>query len=148
MYTRTKLPKGFKPYKKIMLGNSTVESPGVLIEDGGFGLLLIGSGGKVWIYKPARAEGKITLTPVVENSVSKDELCQVEADKNSINITYNGVVILSLSLDKDVASILSLDYRPLGLTLYSVPDGYAIYGITMANFTIEGGSNQLMCCLN
>ncbi len=67
------------------------------------------------------------------------------------NVIIPFVVYRKTQNEKELTSlesILSDSVRSLGLTLYSVPNGYAIYGITMANFTIEGGSNQLMCCLN
>lgn len=150
MYSKTKTPKGFKPYGTVVIEGNRVAGPNVLIESEGRAVLMIGAGTspKVWLYKVSREDGKGVLTPVIENSISKDELCVIESDKGSLVATYNEVPILSLSIDKDIATITNLDCRPIGLNVHSIPGGISIYGFSMVGFTVDSDSNGIMCSLN
>ena len=150
MYSKTKTPKGFKPYQTVIIEGNHIKGPNVLIESEGQAVLMIGSGAipKVWLYKVSREDGKFALTPVIDGSVSKDELCTVNAEKGKFEATYKGEVVLSLSTDKDVATITALDCRPLDLRVHLIRGGIDIYGLRMVSFTIDSDSNGVMCSLN
>lgn len=150
MYSKTKTPKGFKPYGTVVIEGNPISGPKVLIESEGQAVLMIGAGAspKVWLYRVSREDGILALTSVIENSISKDELCVIESDKGSFSAKCGEVTILSVVADKDTATITALDCRPLGLNVHSIPGGISIYGCRMVGFKIDSDDNGVLCSLN
>lgn len=177
MYSRDKKPKGFKSYKVVDIDGSTItDGGGILIEVSNQVALLVGKGSipKVWAYKIAHIDGVLKLTPVVENSVSKDPSFAVKAEKGIFELvhvdpllaeevrvddvigyihpnhgTSGGDVAVLRVVEKDdnTLSITALDYRPLGGDIRLIGGGVSIFGTIMRHFHIESENNAVLCSI-
>ena len=140
MFTLSKLPNSYRPYKKLKICSNVIEGGGVLAVMGKVPPLLIGSGESpmIWIQAPADPKGK-NFAELMKGSIPSHKAINVVSDGGALTVFAAGVKIFYIvQTDVDNASVEYLDLRPIGLNIHGDLKGLYVGGVTFSTSTFSG----------
>jgi hypothetical protein len=145
MITRNKLPKSYKPYKRLDVCSNILLGGAYLVALGEVLPLLVGSGEApmVWLQAPTEPNGK-NYVLLVSASVSAHPAVAIVGGKEGLTVSLGTTIVLRVSqTDPDNAVIDLLDLRPIGLNIWGTASGLTAGDARLSGNTFSGGGSLI-----
>lgn len=145
------LPADYKPYRTLNICGNKLINGRVPFEVNGFVPILVGDGGEgplVWLQVPANKDLNMWQYVVRANRTLHPAVV-VSDNKSEIKVLIKNITVLhAVGVSDTEATILALDLRPLGLTIYGNEHEMVVGGNTMRSNTFENVDAMIGIGLN
>tara|TARA_R110002072_G_scaffold301624_1_gene481780 strand:- start:2091 stop:2531 length:441 start_codon:yes stop_codon:yes gene_type:complete len=140
VYTKTRKPKGYFPYEKLIICSNTLLGGGLAFEVSGQIPLWIGKGEKPKVWLSSISFTGKSLPLVEKSKPAVANISSFEED-GATGFAINGEVILRIeNYSKDKCEVTKMNLFPIGLPVKGDKFGLEIGGSTFSRNTFNGAA--------